>query len=417
MYAIDNLSDAIDVTRDFLTPFDLWMWVKLAIVVFFIAGMGFGNPASFGGDFSSVTEIEDEGEPAEEVDADVEELTGLTEGELVGIVLFVVALVVLLVILFAIVGALMEFVFIESLRSMEVHVRRYSKENLWRALHLLGFRFVVSILFGIVGIIGVVVIALLTIGTLEELAAVSIGLMIGGILLAIGYYMLYAVVMRLTTEFVAPIMLLEERGILSAWKRFWPTLTGSWKEYLVYVILIAIVQIALGIAVGILALIAGVIVAIPVLILAAIPFFVLGGTPGIVLAAGVGIVGFLVWLLLASLFEVPVLAYVRYYALLLLGDTNTDLDLVPDQRARARAAATGSGAGGPGGSGGQGDLDRPESAWDRDDRDDSDEGGWDNSSGSDWDREESDRDGGENGWDSDDTDDDRGWGNRDDDRR
>jgi hypothetical protein len=38
--------------------------------------------------------------------------------------------------------------------------------------------------------------------------------------------------------------------------------------------------------------------------------------------------------------QVPVHTYLRYYALLVLGDVEPDLDLVPDQRAAIRASAT-----------------------------------------------------------------------------
>ncbi|GAB3031249.1 DUF7544 domain-containing protein [Natronobiforma cellulositropha] len=399
MYAIDNLSDAIDVTRDRLTPFDLWMWVRLAIVVFFIGGVGLGVP-TFGGDLSGFDEpgedIETNGE-AEELD--FEEATGISENQLLGAFLIVFALVVFFGLLYIVLSAIMEFALVESLRSEEVHVRRYAKENLGRGLRLLGFRIGLWIVFGVVGVATFFLGALVVLGSIDEVGAASLGALLVVFVLVIGLYLLFATIMKLTTEFVVPIMLLEERGVLSAWSRFWPTLTGSWKEYLVYIVLVVIIQIALGIAVTILAFIAGLVIAIPVLVVAVL-LGLFGGTPGIVLAVGIALLGFLFWLLVYSFIEVPVVAYVRYYALLLLGDTNDTLDLIPDRRARARAA--GDDAGGAGGAGGP---EREPSAWDREDdgRDD----GWDSSSS--WD----DRDDSSSSWD--DRDDDRsGWDDRDD---
>jgi hypothetical protein len=49
----------------------------------------------------------------------------------------------------------------------------------------------------------------------------------------------------------------------------------------------------------------------------------------------------------AALVQVPVVTYFRYYALLVLGDTDADLDLIPERR---RAVRAGSG-GGPSGEG------------------------------------------------------------------
>jgi len=41
-------------------------------------------------------------------------------------------------------------------------------------------------------------------------------------------------------------------------------------------------------------------------------------------------------LAVAALVQVPVQAYLRYYALLVLGDVEPEFDLVPDQRAAVR---------------------------------------------------------------------------------
>lgn len=334
MYAIDDLGDAIDVTRDFLTPVEPRMWLKLAFVVFFISALGFsGPPTTSTGD----TTVEDEPFSGTELEGALPDLTG---EELLTIVIVVVALALALWLFFAIVGAIMEFVFLESLRSHEVHVRRYGMANLGRAGHLFLFRGLLGLLgFALVGIPALSIVS--SAATVDEIAVGSLVLLAFA---GFGYFLLYAFVMQLTTEFVAPIMLLEHRGILSAWKRFWPTLTGSWKEYLVYVVVVAIAQIVLGIAVGFLAVIAGLIVGIPTAIVA-IALAVFGGSIGLYLAVAVALVGLAVFVLVLALVQVPVVSYFRYYALLLLGDTSADLDLIPDQRAAVRS---GGGGGGPG---------------------------------------------------------------------
>lgn len=391
MYAIDDLGDAIDVTRGFLTPVDPRMWLKLAFVVFFISALGFsGPPTTPTGD----TTVEDEPFAGTELEGTLPDLTG---EELLTIVLVVVALALALWLFFAVVGAIMEFVFLESLRSHEVHVRRYGMANLGRAGHLFLFRGLLGLLgFALVGIPALSIVT--SASTVDEIAVGSLVLLAFA---GFGYFLLYALVMRLTTEFVAPIMLLEERGILSAWKRFWSTLAGSWTEYLVYVVVVVIAQVVLGIAVGFLSVVAALVVGIPTAIVA-VALAVFGGTVGLYLAVGVGLLGLAAFVLVLALVQVPVVSYFRYYALLLLGDTNAELDLIPDQRAAVRS-------GGGGGSAGVG----PGPATDtRNSWDDSD-AGWGNSRGSGSERAPDH----ESDWDSDSdgrNDSDGGDGNRDD---
>jgi hypothetical protein len=49
-------------------------------------------------------------------------------------------------------------------------------------------------------------------------------------------------------------------------------------------------------------------------------------------------------LVVAALVGMPVQAYLRYYAMLVLGDVDPDLDLIPDQRAAVRESSSPSGS-------------------------------------------------------------------------
>ncbi|MFC7193547.1 hypothetical protein ACFQL4_01035 [Halosimplex aquaticum] len=51
--ALNDIDDAIEATKRFLTPFDRVRWFRLAVVMFFVGGVGFsfpGFPGGFGGD-------------------------------------------------------------------------------------------------------------------------------------------------------------------------------------------------------------------------------------------------------------------------------------------------------------------------------------------------------------------------------
>lgn len=374
MYAVDDLSDAIDVTRNFLTSLSWKAWIKLAVVVFFVSGAGFGGPGFPTGDGSQF-EDPTTGDPVTGDEIPVEDLVAVAA--VVGLIVLVVAL------LFGILAAIMEFVLYESLRSGEVHVRRYAKRNLGRALWLFGFQLLLLLALAVL-LGGPFAAIFLSVSNIGEVA-------LAGMLAFVGYALLvvigFALVEKFTTEFVAPIMLLEDRGPVAAWKRFWPTLTANLSEYVVYALLSWILGLLVAFGVGILAffvlLAAAVVFGIPAFLL-----FAAGVPPA---GAVVVVLGVLAFLLGMSVVRVPVVSYFRYYGLLVLGDTDPDLDLIPDRRRSVRTADTAVGGGGSGGTRtGDGRFDEG-SEWSDGSSDD----------GSEW--------GDDTGWDDDSSDDDSRW--------
>ncbi len=330
MDAVDDLSDAIDVTRDLLVPVRPWLWIKLAIVVLFVAGAGLGSvvPADPG-----VLTGPDEPLPQEPTDEEFVTEPALEElpiEELVVIGLIIAVVLVGLWLVFRLLSAIAEFVFIESLRSGDVHIRRYSRANLGRGLRLFVFRLGVAFLAAL-PVFGLLAAVFVTGDSPEAVlgSLLSIGLL--GLVLGI----IYGIVMRFTSEFVAPIMLLESRGVVSAWRRFFPTLAGNTGEYVVYVLLVWILQLVLNLAAGLMTLVGVLLVVIPfgILVLVLVIFL---AEIGLILALPIGLVALVAVLLIIGLVQMPIRTYFQYYALLILGDTNPDLDLIPEQREAVR---------------------------------------------------------------------------------
>ncbi|WP_137289823.1 DUF7544 domain-containing protein [Natronorubrum halophilum] len=390
MDAIDDLSDAITVTRNFLTPIRVGMWVKLAIIVFFVSSLGF-NGASPGGDFGSFS-----GDPAFEngqTDQIGEDIA--TDELILGLVIIgVFALVLWLG--YSLIAGVMEFVFLESLRTGEVHMRRYFSANLGNGIRLFAFRVGVTLGIGLLASAPVAIVWLQ--GTLSDVSAALIGLYA---LYAFGLFLVYALVDRFTSEFVAAIMLLEDRGVLSAWSRFWGTLRANWTEYVVYLVLVWILSLAITIAAGFVMVLGILALLIPFGIV--IFLLTLLGDVGIVLALLVGLLALAAIALFVALVWTPITTYFRYYALLVLGDTNDELDLIPDQRAAARFDG--------------GEPTGRDDHWNdgrRDERDRSDRGDtWSTDDGDSWDNDSSAWDDPNDAADPDsddrDSDDDRGW--------
>ncbi|ELY43890.1 DUF7544 domain-containing protein [Natronorubrum sulfidifaciens] len=391
MDAIDNLSDALATTRNLLTPIRFGLWVKLAIVVFFVSSLGFSGPTVPGGDVGTVTEptIDDttEFETAFGDEFPVEEL-------ILGL-LIVAGIVLVFWLLYTIIGAVMEFVFIESLRSSEVHLRRYFSANIGNGVRLFLFQLGVLLVTGVLAV-GPGAIVFFQ----GELGGLSAGLVAAYALYGFGLFVGYSIVQRFTSAFVVPVMLKEDRGVLSAWGRFWPTVRGNWLEYVVYLLLVWILSIAIsiaawfGIAFGVLALLIP--FAIVLVLLALI------GDIGLLLAVPVVVLAVVSILLFIALVWTPIATYFQYYALLLLGDTDPDLDLIPDQRAAVRSDG--------------GELADQDDGWngdtrtDHDDRDSQDRDRWSTDDGRSWDDDPDDL------WGDDTRDQERDENGRDDDR-
>lgn len=330
LYAFGAIEDAIDSTRAFLFPFDLRRWAKLALLVFFIGGSGGGG----GSGFSNSTQFTgNSGTWAPDAGGFPSGPTNMpTIG---GPELAIIAAIVLgifgVFLLFGVVAAVFEFVFVKSLSEERVAIREYWGDHWGQGLRLFGFRLVIGlVLFAV--IIGFVAAALAPVlmGN-SEFSFGIFGLALFGI---VAVSLVGGFVQGFTTEFVVPIMILKGGGVLAGWRRLWPTLAGEWKEYAGYVLMRIVLQIAVGILLGIVLAIGAVILAIPFGVVGFLGYTLVSsqailGWAIVALAVVLFIVTFLVISLFAS---VPVQTFLRYYALLVLGETNVEFDLIPERR-------------------------------------------------------------------------------------
>lgn len=322
LYAIDNLDDAWAATREFLTPVSLKRFFVLAVVVFFVGGTGMSFPGGGGGGGGgSPTETGTGAEPSLDLAWQFVTENALAIG-LIGGAVF------LLILAFMFIGALMEFVFVQSLRTDEVRFWGYSRAYLGKGLRLLGFRIALSLVWILpaVAFLGVVIAG---VNPLGEFGGAAIILLV---LLGVLAFVLLTVVDAFATAFVVPVMLVRDGGVLDGWRAFWPTLLGEWKQYLAYAIAALVLNIAAGIALLVLVAIVGFVVGIPVFLAGAAAVAVAGEALliPIVAVAAVVLIGAVVltWLL----GQVPIQTYLRYYALLILGDTSETLDPIPEIR-------------------------------------------------------------------------------------
>ena len=256
--------------------------------------------------------------------------------DVVTLVVALVAVGLLLGGLFALIGAVMEFVLIESLRTGEVTLRRHWRRRWRQGLRLFGFRIAIGLpmiaLFA--GWLALLVGPVLT-GRDPTLPATAflVGL---PVVFLIG--ILYALVSGLTTVFVVPLMIQADSGVLAAWRRLWRSIKTAWKQYLAYVVIAFLLTIAAGIITSIVVGIVAVVLLIPILIGAAITHLTVSvsSTIGIAVLVTLALLFGLSMLVIGTLAQVPVVTYLRYYALLVIGDIEETFDVLSDRQPSRR---------------------------------------------------------------------------------
>lgn len=330
LHAVDDLGDALAITREFLTPFEPRRWLVLAFVALFVGG-GTGLPT---GQFETsgieTGPSEPSGPPPSELPLDA-------VGDVLPVLAAVVGAGVLLALAFGIVGAVMEFVLIESLRTGRVAVRRYWRDRWRQGLRLFGFRIVLWLPLIAASLAWVALVFLPALtgggGPGAPFAALAVGV---PVVLALG--LVIGLVNSFTTVFVVPLMIQADSGVLAAWRRLWPSIRGAWKQYLAYAVVAFLLSVGAGIATSLVAGIAALVLAIPLLIVGVAVALVGSLASAAVLAvlAVLGLVFLAVVVVVWGLVQVPVVTYLRSYALLVLGDIEASFDVIPDRRAAVR---------------------------------------------------------------------------------
>ena len=333
LYALEDLDDALDATRSFLWPVDRSRWIKLALVVFFVGGPG-ANLNAFQYNVPADPRPTPGGVPTlPDIGPDVWLVVGA-----IAVLAFLVGL------LFLLVGSIMEFVLVESLRREAVAVRQYWGRRWRQGVRLFGFRLVVGLLvFGSAAVVAALFLLPVFVEVGPGTGAPPGGLSVLGALLLLPVVFVLALVVGLvygfTTVFVVPIMVLDDCGVLDGWRRLWPTITANPWQYLAYAVGGFVLTILGGVLAAVVVGVAALVLLIPFGVLGAIGFLLLMAVQplGLGVLAVVALLFVLSILAVAALVQVPVVTYLRYYALFVLGDVDADLDLVPERRAAVRA--------------------------------------------------------------------------------
>jgi len=332
-YAVESVDKAIDATRSFLFPIEPGRWLRLALIALFVGvgGGGVSTISNAGGLPSGMP-----AGPARQEPAPVPPDPSLEALPVEPVVIVAAIGAILLVgVALTLLSETLRLVFYDGLRTGTVRLRGPARRRVGQALRLFGFKLAANIAFGLPFVV---------LGAAIVLTPVDVGngpaLIVGGLLAAVGlllWFVGYLLVMRVTTEFVTPVMVLTDSGVLAAWRRFWPVLRADLAQFGVYVVVHFLLLLAISIGQTIVAAIVfGIIGTAGALVGLVVVLGVFGGLHA-VLASTAGVVALVVIVLLTVLvatvcylpIKIVVLTYVFSYELSVLGAVDEELRLLP----------------------------------------------------------------------------------------
>ena len=309
MYAFSRLEGAIHRTKSLLWPFKWDVWLRLAIIALFVGG-GISMPNLFqyqfdGSDFAAGT-------------------IGSTPTVVATVVLVILAVVLVLALIWAFIGATMRFVFVDMLSTGNIRIRRFFRDRFGKGVRL----FVFEIALTAAMFIAMIVSAFLVFGFWGTNAAAPLLLLLL-IPLALIAAILFGLILLLTTDFVVPIMVSEDCGVIEGWRQLSGVISSQLWQTVVYVITRFVLGLVAAIAQAILVIIALLVIAIPFVLIGIVFLAALQGGDRILLLA-LGVPYLIIVIPVALLIAVPFVTFFRYYALLVLEGLRPEYQLLPE---------------------------------------------------------------------------------------
>lgn len=331
-YVIDAVDRAIERTRKCLIePFDLWKWMKLAIIVFFVGGgSGFnsgGNGSSYG---SSDTDFSQVPSGLNEIMNGIQNF--FASHSMMALLLGAILVIILFALLMSIIGSIMEFVFVESLVSNDVQIRKYFKRYLGKGLSLFVLRFLLGIVsltiiaLAILSFLSLAGISISGMGNPEAMDYSSLWLVLPFmIFLMIAVLLVISIIMGIINSFIniaIPVSIYSECSIFSGVSRVLAQFMEDWKQIIIYWLGRLILGIAVGIAVAIVGVIAAVLVLIVLGLVAVILYYILSAvvsdTTVWILLIPVLIIELLVLIFAMVFVGMPAKVFMKYHMLTFL---------------------------------------------------------------------------------------------------
>lgn len=314
-FAFTELDSAIRRTRDLLWPFQKGIWLRIALIALFIGwgGAGFPQPTwSSDNDFPS------------------DAFTGFSAPDalpdMAGLIIALIFLIIACALLFMLIGSIFQFVFVDCIRTRNVRIREYFSPRAGKGVRLFLFQIGIAVLFLLI-LAALIIPLIILAGGFAFPTALSLILFLPFlIILAI----IVGIIQMITIDFVVPIMIRKDCGVIDGWKEFYGIISTQWMQGIIYLVVRFLAALGAGIVMILLTLLALGIVAIPFAII------------GLFLYAAMQMANISLLLLLlipyliiaipiVLLISVPFVTFFRTYSLAVLGRLNSGYALLPEE--------------------------------------------------------------------------------------
>jgi len=303
LYALENLDEAMEETKDLLLPFDFMTWTKIAIIALLASGVSLPNLPTMGapgGGGDQVYTPDPDFENTPDVSAGLGDIpiTGMATGTVSDTVaVAVLAFAALFAGFFLYISSIFQFIFFQTVLDKKPAIIENMRKHAYRGLRYFGFQIGVFIL-ALAGLL--VPAALMSVGEMTALVAL--------IVFWIPYVIVLGVLMSLVHDLVLLRMMEQKEGLIQGWKNVWPEIKTQWRQVIAFIF----VKFFIGAAIGI----ATLMIALAVIIGLIIPFGIMGVLAGMlhpVLALVVMIAGILTFSVIMVYVRMPFSAYMYTY--------------------------------------------------------------------------------------------------------
>lgn len=317
--AVDSINLAIEHTKQQLfKPFRIGQWTRLAFVGLLAGELGGNgcNSSNFHGPRAGGTAPH----------LNWPHSLGIDPALLAVLITTVIVGFLAIGIIFMYIGSVMRFILFDSIIAKECHIRAGWSRRLTPGWRYFVWMLVFTLLTGaaFVILLGVPLAFAFVKGWLRAPKEHLAPLILGGLILFVvlfGLFLITALVVVLTKDFVVPQMALDDVDAMEGWRRLWPMLKADKGAYAGYIGMKILLAIAAGILIGIATVILGLIIALPSIALGLMAVLT-GKAAGltwnagtIALAVVVGCIVLAVFLYLVSLISVPVIVFFPAYSI------------------------------------------------------------------------------------------------------
>jgi hypothetical protein len=230
-------------------------------------------------------------------------------------------------IIYVIISAVFQFVFVDCLSSSRILLTRTLRIRMGKGVHLVGFYlFLLAII--ILAAIGVSFLMIFPHLSLPAPNPIHLLVAIVETLILLLIILIPVwIVAILTADFVVPVMIVDDTGIIQGWRRVLSLFQGNWGNATTYTGLKILLSVISGVILGIIIFL----ISIPLDLAGAILRVENGNAASPSLLALIPVIlGAGTMILISLLLLVPVITFFRYYSLIVLRDLNLTYNLLSD---------------------------------------------------------------------------------------